>query len=135
MSCQRSWKEHVQITMEKEEKKAFMLLKSLIFHYHGLDEDEQNMLNESAETLDAFDELKWANTFIAEDYLSAFDRSREYLNKVISKLEKEKRIKYLLSVWQDNDKKGYLTEMEATAMLNLAKDWHIEKEIINIVKQ
>jgi hypothetical protein len=54
---------------------------------------------------------------------------------VISKLEKEKRIKYLLSVWQDNDKKGYLTEMEATAMLNLAKDWHIEKEIINIVKQ
>lgn len=121
--------------MEKEEKKAFMLLKSLIFHYHGLDDDEQNMLNESAETLDAFDELKWANAFIAEDYLSAFDRSREYLNKVISKLEKEKRIKYLLSVWQDNDKKGYLTEMEATAMLNLAKDWHIEKEIINIVKQ
>lgn len=121
--------------MEKEEKKAFMLLKSLIFHYHGLDEDEQNMLNESAKTLDAFDELQWANTFIAEDYLSAFDRSREYLHKVISKLEKEKRIKYLLSVWQDNDKKGYLTEMEATAMLNLAKDWHIEKEIINIVKQ
>ena len=122
-------------TMEKEEKKAFMLLKSLIFHYHGLDEDEQNMLNDSAESLDAFDELQWANTFIAEDYLSAFDRSREYLNKVISKLEKEKRIKYRLSVWQDNDKKGYLTEMEATAMLNLAKDWHIEKEIINIVKQ
>jgi len=126
---------HTETKMEKEEKKAFMLLKSLIFHYHGLDEDEQNMLNDSAESLDAFDELQWANAFIAEDYLSAFDRSREYLNKVISKLEKEKRIKYLLSVWQDNDKKGYLTEMEATAMLNLAKDWHIEKEIINIVKQ
>ena len=113
-----------------EEKKAFMLLKSLILHYHGLDEDEERILNDSAKELDAQDELKWANAFIAEDYLSAFERSREYLNKIIGTLSTQKKLGYLMAVWEDNNKKGYLTEMEATAMINLAKDWQIEKDLL-----
>ncbi len=113
-----------------EEKKAFMLLKSLILHYHGLDEDEEKILNDSADKLNAHEELEWANSFIAQDYLSAFDRSREYLHKIIGTLELDRKLDYLLSVWEDNNKKGYLTEMEATAMINLAKDWKIEKELL-----
>ncbi len=113
-----------------EEKKAFMLLKSLILHYHGLDEDEERILKDSARELDAHDELKWANAFIAEDYLSAFVRSREYLNKIIGTLSVKKKLGYLMAVWEDNNKKGYLTEMEATAMINLAKDWKIEKDLL-----
>ncbi|MEQ8711888.1 MAG: hypothetical protein RIC80_02670 [Cyclobacteriaceae bacterium] len=113
-----------------EEKKAFMLLKSLILHYHGLDEDEERILKDSARELDAHDELKWANAFIAEDYLSAFERSREYLNKIIGTLSVKKKLGYLMAVWEDNNKKGYLTEMEATAMINLAKDWKIEKDLL-----
>ncbi|MEQ9423392.1 MAG: hypothetical protein RJQ09_03160 [Cyclobacteriaceae bacterium] len=120
--------------MSPEEKKAFILLKSLIFHYHGLDEDEERILNITADELDAHEELVWANAFIAQDYMSAFDRSREYLNKIIGKLDKQKRIDYLIIVWEDNNKKGYLTEMEATAMLNLAKDWEVEKELLKKVK-
>ncbi|MEQ9299265.1 MAG: hypothetical protein RIF33_11900 [Cyclobacteriaceae bacterium] len=113
-----------------EEKKAFMLLKSLILHYHGLDEDEERILKDSAKELDAHDELKWANAFIAEDYLSAFERSKEYLNKIIGALSAKKKLGYLMAVWEDNNKKGYLTEMEATAMINLAKDWKIEKDLL-----
>ncbi|MFY0653341.1 MAG: hypothetical protein JXQ96_14965 [Cyclobacteriaceae bacterium] len=116
------------------ELKAFMLLKSLIFHYHGLDEDEEKILNESADELKAHDELEWANAFIAEDYLSAFERSRDFLTKVIGNLPKEKKLEYLHSVWIDNNKKGYLTEMEATAMLNLARDWDIHKDLMNMIK-
>lgn len=111
-----------------------MLLKTLIFHYHGLDEDEERILSQTAEELDADNELTWAKAFIAQDYISAFERSREFLNKVIGKLEKQKRIDYLIIVWEDNNKKGYLTEMEATAMLNLAKDWDVEKELLKKVK-
>jgi len=85
-----------------------MLLKSLIFHYHGLDEDEKKILEKSAEELKAHEELEWANGFIAEDYLSAFERSRDFLNKIIGHLPKAKRLSYLHSVWQDNNKKGYL---------------------------
>lgn len=120
--------------MEQEERKAFMLLKSLIFHYHGLDDDEEAILKTTADDLDAHDELLWANKFIAEDYLSAFDRSREYLNKVIGSLPTEKRLSYLSTVWKDNNKKGFITEMEATAMLNLAKDWGVEKDLLLSLK-
>jgi hypothetical protein len=116
--------------MNKEEKKAYMLLKSLIFHYHGLDEDEEKILNETADRIDAHEELVWANGFVAEDFMSAFERSREYLSRVMNTLDYEKKIEYMFSVWEDNNKKGYLTEMEATAMMNLAKDWGIHKELL-----
>ena len=54
------------------EKKAFLLLKTLIFHYHGLDDDEAEILKNTAKSLNAHKELKWANHFIAKDYSSAF---------------------------------------------------------------
>jgi predicted RNA-binding protein (virulence factor B family) len=103
-------------------------------HYHGLDEEEEKILLATADELDAHEELKWANDFIAEDYLSAFNRSRDYFQKVIGVLSKEQKLHYLQAVWEDNYKKGYLTEMETTAMLNLAEDWNIEKDILKLVK-
>jgi hypothetical protein len=121
--------------MTSEEKKAFLLLKSVIFHYHGLDEDEQRILDDTAKKYNAEEELKWANEFIANDYISAFERAREYLNSVIGRLDKETRLSYLDMVWRANNKKGYITEMEATAMLKLAKDWEIENELIDMVKK
>lgn len=124
----------MNVSIKDEEKKAFLLLKSLILHYHGLDEEEEKILLATADELDAHEELKWANDFISEDYLSAFNRSREYFQKVIGVLSKERKIAYLQAVWEDNYKKGYLTEMETTAMLNLAEDWNIEKDILKIVK-
>jgi uncharacterized tellurite resistance protein B-like protein len=47
--------------------------------------------------------------------------------------EKDKRIELVQMVWQANNLKGYVTEMEATAMLKLAKDWNVEKELIELV--
>lgn len=120
--------------MNPEEKKALILLKALIFHYHGLDEDEEKILIQTADDLDGHDELTWANAFISQDYLSAFERSREFLNKVFDKLDKQKRIDHLITVWEDNNEKGYLTEMEATAMLTLARDWSVEKDLLKKVK-
>ncbi|MFA0961773.1 hypothetical protein AB9P05_08190 [Roseivirga sp. BDSF3-8] len=121
--------------MTSEEKKAFLLLKSVIFHYHGLDEDEQKILDETAQDLEAADELSWANEFISTDYITAFDRAREYLNSVIGPLDKDKRLMYLDMVWKANNQKGYITEMEATAMLKLAKDWHIEGDLIAMIRK
>ena len=122
--------------MTEETKKAVMLLKSLIFHYHGLDEDEQKLLEEAAEKISARAELSWANTFIADDYLSAFERSREFLSKVFNSMEAKDRLKYLLEIWEENYEKGYVTEMETTAILKLAEDWSIEidfmKRIIEV---
>jgi hypothetical protein len=115
------------------EKKVYMLLKSVIFHYHGLDEAEKIDLEKTAEELNAHEEYKWALSFVSEDYITAFDRAREYLNQIIGDYQKEKRIELINMVWQANNVKGYVTEMEATAMLKLAKDWNVQKELIDLV--
>lgn len=112
-----------------------MLLNSIILHYHGLDEDEAKILDEAAKRLEAPEELKWANQFIALDYITAFERAREYLNEIFLKYDKETRLHYLDLVWKANNQKGYITEMEATAMLKLAKDWGVERDLIELVRK
>ena len=116
-----------------EEKKVYMLLKSVIFHYHGLDEAEKTELEKTANDINAYYEYQWALDFIAEDYITAFDRARSYLNDIIGDYAKEKRIELINMVWQANNLKGYVTEMEATAMLKLAKDWNVQRELIDLV--
>jgi hypothetical protein len=116
-----------------EDKKVYMLLKSVIFHYHGLDEAERIDLEKTAEAMDAQDEYKWALEFIARDYITAFERAREFLNEIIADYPKDKRTELINMVWQANNLKGYVTEMEATAMLKLAKDWNVQKELIELV--
>ena len=110
-----------------------MLLKTVIFSYHGLDEQEKIELEKTAIDLGAEEELKWALDFIAEDFVTAFERARAYLNDIIGDYPKKERISLINMVWESNNVKGYVTEMEATAMLKLAKDWNVEKELIELV--
>ncbi len=116
-----------------EEKRVYMLLKSVIFHYHGLDEEEKKDLDKTAAELDAHEEYQWAQEFIAKDYLTSFERARDFLNDIIADYPKDKRVELINMVWQANNLKGYVTEMEATAMLKLAKDWNVQKELIDLV--
>jgi len=117
-----------------EDLKCFMLLVAVIFHYHGLDEEEKVILEKKASEKNAFDELNWAYEFIAEDYMTAFERVRAYLKDSVNRLDKPKRLKYINDTWIANGEKGYITEMEATAMLKLAKDWEVDRELIEIVQ-
>lgn len=116
-----------------DEKKVYMLLKSVIFHYHGLDETEKKDLERTSVELDAAEEYRWAMDFLEEDYITAFERARDYLNLTIGDYTKEKRIELINMVWKANNLKGYVTEMEATAMLRLAKDWNVQQELIELV--
>ena len=119
--------------MAPEEKKVYMLLKAVIYHYHGLDESEKLDLEQVSTNLEAKNELAWALDFVAEDYITAFDRARSYLNTIIGDYPKPQRVELINMVWQSNNLKGYVTEMEATAMLKLAKDWNVENELIEMV--
>jgi uncharacterized tellurite resistance protein B-like protein len=71
--------------------------------------------------------------FVATNYVTAFDRARFFLNDIIGDYQKEKRVELINMVWQANNLKGYVTEMEATAMLKLARDWNVQKELIKLV--
>jgi hypothetical protein len=119
--------------MTEEEKKVRMLLKSVIYYYHGLDELEKNDLDLTARQLDAEIEYKWALEFVSADYITAFDRAREYLNEIIGDYAREKRVELIHMVWESNNLKGFVTELEATAMLKLAKDWSVEGEFTRLV--
>jgi hypothetical protein len=119
--------------MSQQEKRVYMLLKAVIYYYHGLDDAERRDLEETAARLDAEPEHRWAIDFIAKDYVTAFERARVYLNDIIGDYQKEKRIELINMVWQSNNLKGYVTEMEVTAMLRLAKDWNVEQELIALV--
>ena len=119
--------------MTQQEKRVYMLFKAVIYYYHGLDEAERRDLEETAAKIDAEPEHKWAIEFIAKDYVTAFDRARVYLNEIIGDYQKAKRVDLINMVWQSNNIKGYVTEMEVTAMLRLAKDWNVEQELIALV--
>lgn len=123
----------IQKMKTAEEKKVQLLLKAVIFHYHGLDEAEKLDLAKTATELDAQEEYHWALDFVATDYITAFDRARAYLNDIIGDYEKEKRIELITMVWSANNLKGYVTEMEATAMLKLAKDWNVQRELVDLI--
>jgi hypothetical protein len=118
-----------------EDKKVYMLLKSVIFHYHGLDEEEKGDLEKTSLEKNAHSEYQWALDFIAKDYITAFDRARDYLNLIIGDYPKDKRVQLITMVWEANNLKGYVTEMEATAMLRLARDWNVKDELIGLVLQ
>lgn len=115
------------------EKRVYMLLKAIIFHYHGIDEAEKKELDRTAQELSAIEELEWAYDFIGKDHVTAFERAREYLKEIIADYPKDQRIELINMVWQANNMKGYVTEMEATAMLKLAKDWNVQEELVKLV--
>jgi uncharacterized tellurite resistance protein B-like protein len=119
--------------MTSEQKKVYLLLKAVIFHYHGLDDIEKDDLENVSKKLDGEKELNWAMNFVAEDYITAFDRARSYLSTIVGDYPKENRVELIKMVWESNNLKGYVTEMEATAMLKLAKDWNVEKELIELI--
>jgi hypothetical protein len=119
--------------MTQQEKRVYMLLKAVIFYYHGLDEPEKKDLDETAARLDAETDLAWAIEFISKDHVTAFERARNYLNDIIGDYPKDKRVELINMVWQSNNLKGYVTEMEVTAMLRLARDWKVEQELIALV--
>ena len=119
--------------MTSEEKRVYLLLKAVIFHYHGLDREEEADLEAAAARMDGSEELKWAMDFIEKDQITSFERARAFLNDIIGDYTKEKRMELINMVWDSNNLKGYVTEMEATAMLRLARDWKVEPEFIQLV--
>jgi uncharacterized tellurite resistance protein B-like protein len=45
------------------------------------------------------------------------------------------KISYLNIVWEVTKSKGYISEMEATAILKLAKDWAVQKELLKLIRK
>lgn len=126
--------EQETLLMDSEHKKSLLLLKLVIFNYHGLDLQEKRILSDTAAKMEALDELQWAFDFSNEDPVTAFDRARQFFNNTIVTYDKEIRFSFIKSVWEDTQSKGYVSEIEAMSMLKLAKDWGVQKELLTMVR-
>jgi hypothetical protein len=120
--------------MTSEQKKVLLLIKAVIFNYHGLDEEEKKILEQTAKEIDGYEELKWVNDFIAQDDFSSFERSRGFFNSVVQNLDNQTKLSFLVQAWDANLAKGYVSEIEATSLLKLAKDWNIQSDFISFVR-
>ncbi len=116
--------------MSVEEKKAFLLLLIIIFNYHGLSDVEQEILKSTAANLDAVDELEWVRIFSKPSVDETYNTIKDYIANCIKDYQDEQKLELLTSVWDTNMQKGYISEMEATVMLLLSKEWKVQKEFI-----
>lgn len=121
--------------MDSSRKRATLLLKAIIFLYHELTEEENKLLIETAKSINAETELEWALEFIHEDVYTAYERTRDFLNSALKGESKEQKMDYLYDVWLATNQKGYITEMEALAMIKLARDWGVESDFIKRVRK
>lgn len=121
--------------MTSEHKKSILLLNSVIFNYHGFDKEEQQILEKIAVELEAKEELAWVNSFVQQDVSTLFERAREFFRSTIGTYDKETKISYLNKVWDATNQKGHITEMEAMAILKLARDWGVQKEFLGMVRR
>lgn len=121
--------------MSVEEKRAFLSLLIIIFNYHGLSEVEQEILHETASSHDAFAELEWIKEYAKPSIDESYDKLKKYVNDIIGNLPVEKKSIYLNKVWDANQQKGHVSEMEATAMLMLSKEWQVQKEFIQYIRE
>jgi hypothetical protein len=119
--------------MTSEEKRVYLLLKASIYYFHGLDPEEKADLEKAAAKLEASEELRWATEFIEKDQLTSFERARAFLTDIVGDYPKNRRVELIAMVWDSNSLKGYVTEMEATAMVKLARDWKVEPELVALV--
>lgn len=120
--------------MNSEHKKALLLIKAIIFYYHKLNQEEVDLLEQTAKELDAAEELAWTYEFINSDFPTSTSRARNYLKENLQESSKEEKFEILKSVWNDNQKKGYISEIEAVTMLKISKDWGLESQLISLAR-
>lgn len=123
------------LKMTSEQKKVLLLLNFVIFNYHGFDAEEQKILDKITAELDAKNELDWVNNFVHQDINTLFERAREFFKSTIGQYDQDTKLNYLSMVWESTNFKGYITEMEAMAILKLAKDWGVQRDFLAMVRK
>jgi uncharacterized tellurite resistance protein B-like protein len=127
--------QQLDFLLTSEHKKMLLLLKAMVFYHHGLDEEESRILRETAEGLGALVELQWVTDFVSIDVHTAFERARAHLNQLTAPWDNESKLNCLEWVWEATNRKGCITEMEATTILKVAKDWKMQRELMGMVRK
>jgi len=120
--------------LSSEEKSVLVLLLLVIFYYHGLDEEEEDRLKRLGQDIGAEVELQWAYGFVAKDYVTSFERARDWMKGAAASFEDDAKLYILQSTWDANLEKGYVTEIETTALIRIAQDWNVRQGFARLVQ-
>lgn len=127
--------------MTQEEKEALLLLEYVIFRYHGFDENERKRLESDANQLNAQKELERVYRFVddlleknQQSEVSVFEAALQRIHDVFSTHTEDRRLSYVIQVWNANKSKGYVTEIEAIAMLKVAKALGVQRGFVEYVR-
>jgi uncharacterized tellurite resistance protein B-like protein len=128
--------------MTPEEKEALLLLEYAIFRYHGFDDNERERLENDAAAMHAQAQLEKVYAFVGDilqktnqSEVAVFEATLRRIKEVFAQLPEERRLEYVIQVWNANKAKGYVTEIEAIAMLRVAKELNVQRGFVEYVRQ
>jgi uncharacterized tellurite resistance protein B-like protein len=128
--------------MTPEEKEVLLLLEYAIFRYHGFDDNERERLENDAAAMHAQAQLEKVYAFVDDilqktnqSEVAVFEATLRRIKEVFAQLPEERRLEYVIQVWNANKAKGYVTEIEAIAMLRVAKELNVQRGFVEYVRQ
>lgn len=134
--------ENLTVCMTPEEKEALLLLEYAIFRYHGFDDNERERLENDAAAMHAQAQLEKVYAFVGDilqktnqSEVAVFEATLRRIKEVFAQLPEERRLEYVIQVWNANKAKGYVTEIEAIAMLRVAKELNVQRGFVEYVRQ
>ena len=99
-----------------------------------MEESEKSLLLSYCKEFKGKSEFNWADKFVKSDILTAFKRSRTSVSQLLQSENADDRIDVLSEVWEVTKTKGFITQMEASFLLGVSRDWNLESELIAMVK-
>ncbi|NIK72565.1 putative tellurite resistance protein B-like protein [Thermonema lapsum] len=134
--------ENLTVCMTPEEKEVLLLLEYAIFRYHGFDDNERERLENDAAAMHAQAQLEKVYAFVDDilqktnqSEVAVFEATLRRIKEVFAQLPEERRLEYVIQVWNANKAKGYVTEIEAIAMLKVAKELGVQRGFVEYVRQ
>lgn len=123
-----------QTPMDQARRRVYFLLKLMVFFYPRPDEEEMDQLREKAALWKADDDRRWAIEFIDHEPATAFARTTEFVGEQFKGLSKAEREQFLDDIWHaDLAPRGYVTEMQAMALLKMAQGWGLQERLLKLL--
>jgi hypothetical protein len=111
----------------------YFLLKLVVFYYPRPDEEEMDQLRDKASAWKADEDRRWAIDFVDQEPATAFQRTGEFISGLFTGKSQLEREAFLEDIWSVDIARGYVTEMQAMALLKMAQAWGLQDKLLKLL--
>jgi hypothetical protein len=119
--------------LEEHHRRAYFLLKLVIFFYPTPDETEVDYLMAKASAWQAEADRQWAMAFVEQEPATAFERTRAWFTELLTPLAQKDKENFFTTVWQGDERLPHITEMQGLALMRLTQDWGIQNTLLALL--